>query len=116
MTAIWPDDLPRRFIVSSYQEARPDNVVYSEVAIGPAKARRRTTANVWDQGGTMVMTYSQYRSFLRFLSNDISDGAKAFWFPDRLGGENILVRVKEPPKVTLDGNLWQVSIALEVLP
>jgi hypothetical protein len=69
MTAIWPDALPRRFTVSSYQETRPDNVLYSEVSVGPAKARRRTTSNVWDQSGTMVMTYDQYRSFLRFLSS-----------------------------------------------
>jgi hypothetical protein len=116
MTAIWPNILPKRFTVSTYQETRPDNVVYSEVSIGPAKARRRTTANVWDQGGTMVMTYDQYRLFLSFVANDIGDGAKAFWFPDRLGGPNLLVRLKEPPKVSLEGNLWQVSITLEVLP
>ncbi|MBO9124846.1 MULTISPECIES: hypothetical protein [unclassified Rhizobium] len=116
MTAIWPDSLPKRFTVASYQETLPDNVIYSEVSIGPAKARRRTTANVWDQTGTMVMTYDQYRAFLRFRSEDVSDGAKAFWFPDRLGGPNLLVRFKEPPKATLDANLWQVAITLEVLP
>jgi hypothetical protein len=116
MTAIWPDNLPKRFIVPSYQETRPDNVVFSEVSIGPAKARRRTTSNVWEQSGTMVMTYDQYRAFLQFVSVDISDRSKAFWFPDRLGGPNLLVRIKESPKASLDGNLWQVSLTLEVLP
>ncbi|NEI48644.1 hypothetical protein GR217_13145 [Rhizobium leguminosarum] len=116
MTAFWPYDLPKRFTIPSYQETRPDNVIYSDVSVGPAKARRRTTSNVWDQSGTMVMTYGQYRSFLTFLSETISDGAAAFWFPDRLGGADLLVRIKEPPKASLDGNLWQVSITLEVLP
>jgi len=62
------------------------------------------------------MTYGQYRSFLSFISDVISDGAQAFWFPDRLGSADLLVRIKEPPKASLDGNSWQVSFALEVLP
>ncbi|QIG68379.1 hypothetical protein EVB74_044 [Rhizobium phage RHph_Y3_56_1] len=116
MTAFWPNDLPKGFTLSSYQETRPNNVIYSEVSTGPAKARRRTTSNVWDQSGTMIMTYGQYRSFLSFISDTISDGAQAFWFPDRLGGADLLVRIKEPPKASLDANSWQVSFALEVLP
>ncbi|NZD50545.1 hypothetical protein [Rhizobium leguminosarum] len=116
MTAFWPYDLPKAFTVSSYQETRPNNVIYSDVSTGPAKARRRTTSNVWDQSGNMVMTYGQYRSFLTFVSDTISDGAQAFWFPDRLGGPDLLVRIKEPPKASIDGNFWRVSLMLEVLP
>lgn len=112
----WPTDLPKFFTATSYQEGGADNVLRSENSIGPAKARRRTTANVWTQSGQMVMTYAQYSSFLDFVKNDILDGAKAFTFPDRLGGVDLLARFKEPHKASIDGNAWIVSITLDILP
>jgi len=64
----------------------------------------------------MVMTYAQYGIFWNFVKTTLLDGAKAFTFHDRLGGPDLLVRMREPHKATLDGNMWHVSIMLEVLP
>lgn len=111
---VWP--LPCFFTAASYEEGGADNVLRTQNSIGPAKSRRRTTSNVKTQNGQMVMTYGQYETFLDFLENDILDGAKAFAFPDRLGGADLLVRMREPHKATVEGNLWHVSIMLEVLP
>ncbi|MBX5285186.1 hypothetical protein HJB90_29905 [Rhizobium sp. NLR10a] len=113
---VWPVTLPKFFTATSYDEGGADNVLRSETSIGPAKTRRRTTANVWGQSGQMVMSYAEYGDFLTFVRDSISDGAKAFTFPDRLGGSDLLVRLKEPHKATLDGNSWVVSFSLEVLP
>lgn len=113
---VWPTSLPKFFTATSYDEGGADNVLRSETSIGPAKARRRTTANVWVQSGQMVMTYDQYGAFLDFVKNDILDGARAFTFPDRLGGSDFLVRLKEAHKASLDGHSWVVSFSIEVLP
>ncbi|MGO6835017.1 hypothetical protein ACCS87_02650 [Rhizobium ruizarguesonis] len=113
---VWPATLPCFFTATSYEEGGADNVLRSQNSIGPAKSRRRTTANVWTQGGQMVMTYSQYGTFWNFVKTDLLDGAKAFTFKDRLGGADLLVRMREPHKATLEANMWHVSIMLEVLP
>lgn len=112
----WPSELPCFFTTTSYEEGGADNVLRSQTSVGPAKSRRRTTSNVWTQTGQMVMSYDQYAAFYDFLKNDILDGATAFTFPDRLGGSDLLVRMRDPHKATLNGNLWTVSLSLEVLP
>lgn len=112
----WPTDLPRCFTLNSYEEDGANNVLRTENSIGPAKARRRSTSNVWTQSGQMVMTATQYQTFLDFVANDIKDGATAFLFPDRLGGSPLAVRMTTPHKANRVGTKWYVSIALEVLP
>ncbi|MBB3396879.1 hypothetical protein [Rhizobium sp. BK060] len=113
---IWPESLPQYFTTTSYDEEGADNVLRSETSVGPAKTRRRTTANVWKQSGQMVMSAAQFRTFLSFVENDILDGAKAFSFPAQLLGANNLVRMTSSYKASRVGAQWYVSLALEVLP
>lgn len=113
---IWPDDLPQRFTATSYEEEAADNVLRTDNSVGPAKARRRTTANVWKQSGQMIMSANQYKAFKMFVEDDLLDGAKAFLFPDQLGGLANLVRLTNPHKASRTGAKWYVSLSLEVLP
>ncbi|MGR9420669.1 hypothetical protein [Rhizobium leguminosarum] len=112
----WPDDLPQCFTATSYEEESADNVLRSENSIGPAKARRRTTANVWKQSGQMVMSALQYKAFRAFVATVLLDGAKPFLFPDQFGGLANLVRMTTPHKASRTGGKLYVSISLEVLP
>jgi hypothetical protein len=117
MTApTWPTNLPPCFTSTSYQEEGADNVLRSENSKGPAKSRRVTTAAVWKQTGQMVMSTTQYKAFLDFVRDTISSGAKAFYFPDRFGEPDLLVRMVSPHKTSRVGNKWYVSMELEVLP
>lgn len=113
---VWPDTLPQRFTVTSYEEEGADNILRSENSIGPAKTRRRTTSNVWKQSGQLVMSALQYRTFLQFVKTDLLDGAKPFVFPDQLGGLANLVRMTNPHKASRTGAKRYVSLSLEVLP
>ncbi len=113
---VWPDTLPQCFTATSYEEEGADNLLRSDNSVGPAKTRRRTTANVWKQSGQMVMSVSQYRAFLTFVENDLLDRAKAFVFPDQMGGLANLVRIVSPHKASRTGAKWYVSLSLEVLP
>jgi hypothetical protein len=117
MTApTWPAELPQCFTSTSYQEEGADNLLRSENTKGPAKARRITTAAPWKQSGQMVMSAYQYGVFLEFVRASISEGAKAFYFPDRLGGPNLLARMLSPHKTSRVGGKWYVTLDLEILP
>lgn len=115
-TPTWPEELPQCFTLTSYEEEGADNLLRTENSVGPAKARRRTTANVWKQSGQMVMSATQYQVFMAFVKTDLLDGAKAFIFPDQLGRPANLVRLTTPHKASRTGPKWYVSLALEVLP
>ncbi|MGY5791907.1 hypothetical protein ACXHXM_16850 len=113
---IWPDTLPQYFTTTSYDTEGADNVLRSDNSVGPPKTRRRTTANVWKEGGQLVMSAAQYRIFLEFVSDTILDGAKAFKFPAQLLGPHNLVRMTNPHKASRVGAQWYVTLSLEVLP
>jgi hypothetical protein len=115
-TPAWPSSLPHCFTTDSHSEEGADNVIYSEVSVGPAKARRRTTAQPWSMGGTLRMSADQYLAFQAFLRDEIADGAFSFTFPDRLGGPDLLVRITTPHKATRSGAKWNVSLVLDVMP
>jgi hypothetical protein len=116
MSVSWPGTIPQYFLRSSYSEEAPNNLIASSVSIGPAKVRRRTTANVWKMSGSFMMTAAELATFKSFVSSTIADGATAFLFPDQFGGSARLVRITSPYGVSPFGADWQVSLELEVLP
>jgi hypothetical protein len=116
MTASWPGTLPQVFLRDDYSEKSAENIIASEMSIGPAKLRRRSTAGVSSIGGSMFMTSDQYAAFKTFVSSTIFDRAAAFTFPDPVSGADILVRMTNPYSATRLGIDWKVAFQLEVLP
>jgi len=112
----WPVTLPQAFLKDGFSEEGADNLLASNVSIGPAKVRRRTTSNVEPITGTMMMSDTQRQAFKAFVKDDIKDRSIAFTFPDPHGGSALLVRMRAPPTYTPIGISWRVQIALEVLP
>ncbi|WP_246828126.1 hypothetical protein [Rhizobium binae] len=108
--------MPQAFMSEGYSEEGADNLLASNVSVGPAKVRRRTTANVRPITGSMAMREDEYQAFLLFVKNDIKDRALAFTFPDPHDGSSILVRMRQPHSTAPFGIDWRVQIALEVLP
>ncbi|NKM69160.1 hypothetical protein [Rhizobium laguerreae] len=101
---------------NGYSEEGADNLLASNVSVGPAKLRRRTTANVESITGSMMMSEAECQTFKSFVKNDIKDRSMAFTFPDPHGGSALLVRMRQPPSYTSMGILWRVQIGIEVLP
>ncbi|MET3611738.1 hypothetical protein ABID16_000043 [Rhizobium aquaticum] len=116
MTASWPNTLPQHFLREDFAGTSPDNLVASEMSIGPAKVRRRSTAAVSTMNGSMVMTDAEFTIFEAFVANDLAGRAKAFNFPHPRGGAPVLVRMTKSYTWVPDGIEWRVSIQLEVLP
>ncbi|MDH6273570.1 hypothetical protein M2311_003660 [Rhizobium leguminosarum] len=112
----WPAELPQAFLKDGYSEEDADNLLASNVSVGPAKVRRRTTSNVQPITGSMEMSEAQRQAFKSFVKNDIKDRSKAFNFPDPHGGSPLLVRMRQPASYTPIGIIWRVQIGLEVLP
>lgn len=116
MTASWPNSLPQHFLRDDFSSTSPDNLIASEMSIGPAKVRRRSTAAVYNMNGTMVMTDAQFTVFETFVANEIAGRSKTFNFPHPRGGAPVLVRMTKSYTWAPDGIDWRVSFQLEVLP
>ncbi len=112
----WPAGLPQAFLKDGYSEEGADNLLASNVSVGPPKVRRRTTSNVEPITGSMKMTESQLAMLKGFVKNDIRDRSVAFTFPDPHGGSPLLVRMRQPIASSPMGIEWRVQVALEVLP
>ena len=116
MTVSWPNTLPQQFLREGFGGTSPDNLIASEMSIGPAKVRRRSTAAAWPLSGIMVMTDAQFTRFEEFVDDDIASRSKAFYFPHPRGGAPILVRMPKPYRWEAEGIEWRVSFELEVRP
>lgn len=118
MTVAWPSTLPQCFLADSISLEQAQNVISSEMSVGPDKVRRRSTAAVRPMTGTLKLDAAQYEIFTAFVETDIADGARPFLFPRQEPplGTSILVRLKPPYKVSRVGNHWRVTLDLQVLP
>ncbi|PTM92858.1 hypothetical protein [Mycoplana dimorpha] len=113
---IWPASLPQAFLRNGFAEEEADNLIISEMSIGPVKMRRRTSANVRSISGAMHMSGAQVAEFRTFVRTTIADRSLAFTFPDPFGGTALLVRMTSPYRLSPRGIGWRVDIDLEVLP
>lgn len=112
----WPGTLPQKLLRDGFAEESPDNLIVSDMSVGPAKVRRRTTAAVRMIRGTLHMTSAQVSTFRTFVKTTIADRSQPFTFPDPYGGAALLVRMPTPYRVSAVGIDWRIDIELEVLP
>lgn len=117
---VWPETLPRSFMVSGYQEVGADNLIKDEYNVGPPSYRRRTVSAPASFAGQMLMTIAQWEILSAFFHTTLFDGVKRFLFPPQ-GYTDIshywVSRFIAPPQRQLsaadDG--WFVSLELERL-
>ena len=115
----WPVTLPQKFLLKSYSEEMPNNLVLDEYDIGPASRRARSTAAPFDVAGTMLMTGTQWTDLITFCDDTIGQRAIAFGFPKQhssIVGE-WLVYLSDPPKRSpVAADLYEVELHLQVVP
>lgn len=117
--AVWPVTLPDDFLLAAYSETAPDNIISSEMEIGPPKTRRRSTSATRKISGNIILTTAQVATHDTFFTTTLYDGAEPFdWTNQRTGSTvEVMYVPHSPPVYTPLGNgKWNVAINLMITP
>ena len=116
----WPADLPFFTARSGYNVDGPDgHILQSEMEVGPAKRRRRTsTAPQAFSGKIERLTLSQLETFKEFYRTTLGYGALSFDAADPLTGETHSYAFNGPYSVGVHRNKIDATLSatLEILP
>lgn len=112
----WPATLPKPAI-GTLNETPPKNSIRSEMDKGPAKVRRRTTANVRPISFTLRLSPEQVQILDGFFINDTASGSLSFTYEHPRTKDTVEARfVQEPSYKEFAGVKYDCSISLEILP
>ena len=116
--ASWPASLPQRPLADGFSETLPNLLVRSGTDIGPAKARRRTTAGVTRLKVAFRLSSAQLAAFRTFFAADLQGGALSFSWTHPVSGAVGSFRIVPPPAIEpiAAGVAWRVTLDLELLP
>ena len=113
---VWPPTLPQVALADGYTSRPGDNVVRTEMDVGPAKVRRRGSAGVRRISVRYRMTPAQSDDFEAFYNDTLRSGALRFTWPGPAGGDSLTARILPTPVWRPRGANWTVSMDLEILP
>lgn len=114
--AAWPYQLPPPAL-NTFREALPDNRLRSNMDKGPAKVRRRSTANIAPMSFSLNLTDSQWAILKTFFNDTTFGGTEVFDFDHPKTGEPLRCRFVEVPEASdREGVINIVPISLEVMP
>lgn len=74
----WPATLYGYILADGFQEITPDNLIRTEMEVGPAKVRRRGTAAVRKFSVQMFFTAAKLATFETFYVTTSKNGSLAF--------------------------------------
>lgn len=112
----WPATLPPPAI-STLNEQPPDNVLRTTMDKGPAKKRRRTTANTRPMTFSIKVTEAQVQELDDFYEQDLYSGSLNFDFTHPRTGQIVEAGFKERPQYQeQEGVLYVIGISLEIYP
>jgi hypothetical protein len=114
MSQNWPDTLPQMWLQEGYQETLPETAIRSQMDAGPAKVRRRFTAQVTPFKAKMTMTAAQKGYLETYYKTTTAGGSLSFTFPH--DGSDVLRFVKPPVFTDKSGGNYGVDFELEKLP
>lgn len=117
MAVAWPVGLPSVIEEPSYGLEFGDSRLRSQMDVGPAKVRRRSTREIDNHTGVIRMTTAQYTTFRTFYKTDLNGGVTPFTIAHPISGETLTFRfVEKPTWKPIGGNNWDVSMSWEELP
>jgi len=116
--ATWPVTLPQfnEILVDTYTEIAPQNVIRTQMDIGPDKLRRRGTAAPELFTGSFHMTSTQVGILRTFFDDTVNYGADAFDSIHPRTTAAISARFTAQPQIARSGADWIVSVGMEILP
>lgn len=114
---VWPSGLPQEILLNSYSESFPNNLLKTEMETGIAKVRRRMTSMSRPIDGGIVLTKAQVSTFKTFFNTTLSSGAYRFEWTDPITEATVEMRFTSQPTIkALSGELFDISLPLEILP
>jgi len=117
MTADWPTTLPAAPLAEGFNEMMPDVVLRTDMDTGPAKLRRRTTAEVSALQVAYLLSATETALLDDFYMNTLGGGTLSFNYTHPRTAEAVTCRFARPPSyATENGEIFQAQLVLEVLP
>ncbi|CBV41960.1 hypothetical protein [Halomonas elongata] len=117
----WPASLPQRPLASDYTETPASQVLRSQMAVGPPKTRRRSTASTRTIPVAYNLTKVQADTFEAWFDADIGAGALPFDWPNPRTDtiQSVMITGDEPYQLSPIGSgssYWRLSMTLEIQP
>jgi hypothetical protein len=114
----FPNDIPALEAADRASATLPDSVIRTQMDTGPAKVRRRSTAEpTMMRLGHPAYTTTQMRALVTFFETTVAAGALAFDMDDPVSGTTRSFRFMRPPQLKPQGaGLWAIDVELERLP
>jgi hypothetical protein len=119
----WPSTLPQNMLLDEYSSGMPENTLRSSMDTGPAKVRRRSSAQPKRRVGKIFVTDDELDDFKDWYTDDIVDGSLRFdWVDPDDGVTAVEMRFVEAPTWApvdndpITGTYWEVMLDLEILP
>ncbi len=117
---VWPASLPQDVLVEGYEHGWGVGVIRSQTDIGPAKQRRRFTAVVQQLAVLTEVDRTQLATLQSFWRDTLGFGALPFdWvYPPTQAAVTFRFVGDQAPKdrPLPGGQLWEVSMNLEIMP
>lgn len=114
---IWPETLPSAPLASGFMETLPDTTLRTQMDMGPAKTRQRTTAGIGKLSLGFLLTAGQVAVLRNFYQTTLSGGSLRFQITHPVTAENIYCRFLKPPApAAVSPARFKVLLELEVLP
>lgn len=114
--AVWPLSLPQEPDIGHIEEA-PNNLLRTQMDVGPPKVRRRYTAAVRSVEMPLELDDAQTTTLHDFFTTTLKDGADLFdWKLPRTGGAVTFRFVKPPKYECIHPKRYQTVLSLEILP
>ena len=114
--AIWPSGLPQRPLAEGFTESAVPSVVRTDMDVGPAKMRRRYTAEVRVYSMGLLLTTAQVATLETFYVTTLGCVEPFDWIDHRTNAA-ASYRFRSPPSYSEAGpGYWRATLDLEVLP
>jgi hypothetical protein len=113
----YPASLPQSPLLDGYEEEDQETALRSNMEIGPAKTRSRTTSAVTKIMWPTLLTNAQKTTLQTFYQTTVARGATSFTITEPETAVTITVRIIKAPKYKkVSHDKWGVVLELEKLP
>jgi hypothetical protein len=116
--ASWPSELPRIPTIDSYSETFAETALRTDMEVGPAKVRRRISANVKPLAIAIDrLTSANVDTLEAFYQTTLLGGAESFDYTHPRTGATVSCRFTGPPKITSPKPPgYRAAFGLEIMP
>ena len=111
----WPSTLRGFFLKDGFQEVPPKNVIRTQMDVGPAKVRRRTTSNVRTYNCKIFLTMTLVATFDTFFVTTTRSGSLTILLKHPRTKVDGTFRFVGEPQYSRASQGWTVSFQLEQL-